>query len=525
MSPCTVEFRTRCADGTLIWIRTHSTPRALGDGDVVWDGVGVDISAEVASKERLAYLAYHDPLTGLCNRFLFIQTIESLFAAGLAEPRHVAAFSIDIDSFQEINDRLGASVGDAVLRHVADRLGKFAGRSGAAARLGGDEFGVAAADMPPEVSIAEQAAALCHALQQPMRIREHEVAIQVCVGVTSCPFTDGAPALGKDAAEELLKQSSFALAEAKRGGRGTFRVYSKQMDDRERNRSVLRQSMRQGLQERQFVLHYHPIVDLSSGDIIGAEALVRWAHPVLGMQRPDLFIPEAETSGLIVPLGAWVIRTALFEMQDWERRCARPLRISINVSGVQLCDPGFITMLDEALADTGADPRMVDLELTESVLIEGSTLDVLKALQERGFRLAVDDFGTGYSSFRYLKALPISAVKIDQSFVRHMVIDSSDASIVRAILAVAKSLGLEVVAEGIETASQRDFLRNEGCKVGQGYLFSLPLAVEDFRWLLAGNATLPLSEAYALPARAGRAGSLVSAGVSRAGLHSTGNMQ
>jgi len=254
------------------------------------------------------------------------------------------------------------------------------------------------------------------------------------------------------------------------------------------------------MQEQQFVLHYHPIVDLATGKIVGAEALTRWAHPVLGMQRPELFIPEAESSGLIVPLGAWVVRTALFEMQAWQKDFARPLRVAVNVSAVQLLDPGFVAMLDAALEETGADAGLIDLELTESVLIDPSTMGVLQTLKARGFRLAVDDFGTGYSSFRYLQTLPVSVVKIDQTFVRQMVIDSSDASIVRAITAVARGLGLEVVAEGIETASQRDFLRVEGCNIGQGYLFSLPLTAEDFRWLLRIDATLPLGSEDTSPA-------------------------
>jgi diguanylate cyclase (GGDEF)-like protein/PAS domain S-box-containing protein len=522
LSACTIEFRTFGENGSLIWIRSLSTPRVLGDGTVVWDGVGIDISAEIASKESLTYLAYHDPLTGLCNRVLFMQTVEAMCAPRLGERHRIVVLSIDIDSLQKINDMLGAPVGDAVLRHVADRLREFAGATGVAARLGGDEFGVATEDMQHAGSIADTAAALCRVLQEPILIREHEIAIQVCVGGTHYPFADGELMPGRNTAEELLKQSNFALAEAKRGGCGICRGYSKQLDDREQNRTVLRHSMRQALQAQQFVLHYHPIVELATGQIVGAEALVRWAHPVLGMQRPDLFIAEAESSGLIIPLGAWVIRSALFEMQEWERRCARSLRMSVNVSGVQLRDPGFITMLDEALAVTGADPRMIDLELTESVLIEGSSLDVVQALQERGFSLAVDDFGTGYSSFRYLKTLPVSTVKIDQSFVRHMVIDSSDASIVRAIAAVAKSLGLEIVAEGIETAAQRDFLRNEGCPLGQGYLFSLPLAVEDFRWLLTSNATLPAGEAYGQPVRAGRSGLHMPAGIWGADLQTAG---
>jgi EAL domain-containing protein (putative c-di-GMP-specific phosphodiesterase class I) len=231
--------------------------------------------------------------------------------------------------------------------------------------------------------------------------------LQVCVGAAAYPFADRDPMTSEDATRELVKRSTFALADAKRGGSGCFRQYSRELDDRERNRLELRRSMQRGLQEHQFILHYHPIVDLASGEIVGAEALLRWAHPKLGMQRPDLFIPEAECSGLIVPLGAWVIRTALFEMQEWQKRCARPIRMAINVSGVQLLDANFVSMLDEALEETRVDPSLIDLELTESVFIDASALIILQALRARGCRLVVDDFGTGYSSFRYLQTLPI----------------------------------------------------------------------------------------------------------------------
>jgi diguanylate cyclase (GGDEF)-like protein/PAS domain S-box-containing protein len=496
LSPCVTEFRALCANGTLLWLRTQSAPRVLADGSVVWDGVGIDISAEMASKEELAYLAYHDPLTGLCNRVLFIKTLDEMCASALLEPRSIAAFKVDLDEFQKVNDARGLSIGDAVLRCVAERLTEFAGASGTSARLGGDEFGVVIADVPPEVSIADKAADLCRLLQRPMQIPGREISIQVCVGAAAYPFGDHDPMGEEDVAVELVKRSNFALADAKRGGSGSFRQYSKALDDRERNRSELRRSMQRALEEHQFILHYHPMVDLASGEIVGAEALLRWAHPELGMQRPDLFIPEAESSGLIAPLGAWVIRTALFEMQEWQKRCARPLHMAINVSGVQLLDPNFVSMLDGVLEETGVDPRLIDLELTESALIDAPALSVLQVLKARGCQLVVDDFGTGYSSFRYLRTLPISAVKIDQAFVRNMVIDSSDASIVRAIVAVAKSLGLRVIAEGIETWAQRDFLGEEGCCVGQGYLFSLPLTSEDFCWLLTSNAKLPLGEEH-----------------------------
>jgi diguanylate cyclase (GGDEF)-like protein/PAS domain S-box-containing protein len=496
MSPATIEHRAVRADGTALWLRSQSTPRSTNDGGVVWDGVGIDITAEMASKESLAYLAYHDPLTGLCNRVLFLQTAQAMCAGAVAEARRICILSIDLHAFQEINDTLGPSIGDAVLRSVASRLSEFAGASGVAARLGGDEFGVATPDMPPGVTITDTAAALARLLRRPMQIREHEITIQAHVGATIYPFPDDNETVAGDVAEAVLKQSNLALGEAKRIGGGVVQLYSPELDGREKNRVVLRHSMRRGLHEQQFVLHYHPIVDLATGEILGAEALVRWSHPERGMQRPDLFIPEAESSGLIIPLGAWVLRTALLELREWEKHSARALRISINVSGIQLRDPGFLGMLDELLDETGADPRKIDLELTESVLINGSTLRVLHALKERGYRLAIDDFGTGYSSFRYLQTLPIEQVKIDQTFVRQMVIDSSDASIVRAIVVVAKSLELEIIAEGIETPAQREFLHDQGCRMGQGYLFSLPLSAEDFHWLLKNKTTLPPGDHY-----------------------------
>jgi EAL domain-containing protein (putative c-di-GMP-specific phosphodiesterase class I) len=341
-------------------------------------------------------------------------------------------------------------------------------------------------------------------------IEGHEIVAQACVGATAYCLRDdvtapGDPAPGPTApmaatpsslADEIVKQSNLALAEAKRAGRGAHRIYAAELDDRERSRVILRQSLQRAVGEEQFLLQYHPLVDLRSGRIVGAEALVRWEHPELGMQQPDRFIPLAEASGLIVPLGRWVLRTALRELSEWARAGIDPPRVSVNISSVQLRDPDFIAAIDEALADTGCDPRRIDFELTESVLIEASsrTLTVLNALKRRGFRLALDDFGTGYSSFQYLRSLPIDKVKIDQAFVRRMAVDSSDAAIVRAIMTVARSLSLEIVAEGIETLVQRDFLRNEGCPVGQGYFFSLPLPAPAFRELLGRRVMLPVWE-------------------------------
>jgi EAL domain-containing protein (putative c-di-GMP-specific phosphodiesterase class I) len=265
---------------------------------------------------------------------------------------------------------------------------------------------------------------------------------------------------------------------------------------------VLRHSLRKAIEEKQFKLHYQPLVDLVSGTIVGAEALVRWNHPELGLQRPDIFIPFAESSGLIIPLGNWIFREAMQQVVSWRRDGLEVPKIAINVSGVQLQDPGLLRSIETALAQTGAQARHFELELTEGFMIEASpsTLGLLKSLKTLGFTLAIDDFGTGHSSFRYLRDFPVDKVKIDQTFVRQMVVDSSDASIIRAIIALAKSLDLKVVAEGIETMVQRNFLREEGCQIGQGYLFSVPLTAEDFGYLIARNIRLPWSASVDLPA-------------------------
>jgi len=281
---------------------------------------------------------------------------------------------------------------------------------------------------------------------------------------------------------------------------------------RERQTVILQRSLKRGSIEAQFHLVYHPLVEIGTGRIIGAEALLRWHHPELGVQPPDRFIPLAEASGLIVPLGAWVLRTALHELRAWHAAGSPGIRIAVNVSSVQLRDSGFIAMIDDIVAETGIDPSLVDLELTESVMIDSTmaTLAVLDALKARSFHLALDDFGTGYSSFRCLQDLPIDQIKIDQTFVRSVTDDTGEDAIVRAMLAVTDRLGVGVIAEGIETAPQREFLCREGCTFGQGYYFSMPLQTESFRTLLASHATLPLPAPSIVPARSqayGRTGS------------------
>jgi diguanylate cyclase (GGDEF)-like protein/PAS domain S-box-containing protein len=493
VSAATIEFRVITASGEERWLRTQSAPRESAGGAMVWDGVGIDVTVEKASKASLAYLAYYDPLTGLSNRLLFMRSLAAAVETLDVGSGPVVVFTVDIDGFQEVNDALGASIGDAVLCCVADRLAEFAMASGVAGRLGGDEFGVLRSDIPTTMDVGGYAAALAAALKAPIHVEGHEINLDACVGVTRYLAEAGARHFASNLAAELVKQANLALAEAKRAGRGEYRAFVTALHNREHSRMILRQSLQRALAAEQFIVHYHPFVDLTAGRIIGAEALVRWRHPDLGMQRPDVFIPMAEASGLIVPLGQWVFETALRASRQWQVGQGDRRTVSVNVSAVQLTHPGFIGMVEATLEATGIDPRNVELELTESVLIDSSTplLEILNRLKQIGFGLSLDDFGTGYSSFQYLRNFPIDTVKIDQSFVRHMVIDSGDASIIRAIMTIAKSLDLKVIAEGVETQAQLDFLRAEGCLVGQGHLFSLPIAADELSALLQSGVKLP----------------------------------
>jgi diguanylate cyclase (GGDEF)-like protein/PAS domain S-box-containing protein len=500
LSPLNLEFRLTTEAGGERWIRNRSMPRCTVSGDIIWDGVGLDVTAEKLAEKRLSFLAYHDPLTGLPNRLLLTTSLGVALNAAASDQNEIALFKIDLDDFQEINDAIGQSAADGVLRTIAKRLSKAADdHGGYAARIGGDEFAVLQSVRGDE--LFSRAAEICKQVAVPISVDDREIVVDACIGAAVACSTEMESPQPGEAASELMKRAHVALNEAKRAGRGVCRVYSTESDDRLRNRMLLRQSLRRGIGEGQFRLHYHPLVDLASGRIVGAEALIRWDHPELGLQRPDVFIPLAESSGLIIPLGEWVLNEAMRQSQEWTAQGIKVPRIAINVSGVQIHDPAFLHTVQRALAQTGANASNFELELTEGFMIDASTeiLKVLNAVKATGFSLAVDDFGTGHSSFSYLRDFPVDKVKIDQTFVRQMVIDSSDASIIRAIVALAKSLRLGVVAEGIETAAQRDFLRDEGCCTGQGYLFSLPLTAEDFAFLLASGVTLPVAPPVEAP--------------------------
>jgi diguanylate cyclase (GGDEF)-like protein/PAS domain S-box-containing protein len=497
------DFRVVSEDGALHWFRSVAPPRRMPNNDIIWDGFALDITAEKAAETQLAFMAFHDSLTGLSNRARFRNSLRKAIDSIASDGDRLEIFFIDLDAFEEVNDTFGYAVGNDVLRSVAQRLEVFAEDGGGiVARLGGDEFAVLLADVAVACSTADLAESIGAALSRPMQLSGHDIVLEVCVGAAVFPHpAEGAPPAVADACRELMQQADLALRAAKQQGPGAHRIYAAEFDDRNRNRMALRQSLGRAVKERHFVLNYQPLIELASGRIVAAEALVRWNHPELGLQRPDLFIPLAEASGLIVPLGAWIMEEAMRCAQSWRKNGIDTPRIAINVSSVQLQKPGFIASVEQALAATGADPCDFEFELTESVLIEFSTdmLSTLNALKSLGFSIAIDDFGTGHSTFKYLRDFPVDKIKIDQTFIRTLVIDSSDAVIVRAMIALARNLGIQIVAEGIETRMQRDFLRDEGCTLGQGYLFSMPLAEEDFGWMLENRPTLPMGFQYPEP--------------------------
>jgi diguanylate cyclase (GGDEF)-like protein/PAS domain S-box-containing protein len=495
------EFRMVSSEGAVRWVRSEAQAVRHPNGDIVWDGLALDITAEKTSELERSYLSLHDKLTGLANRELFRNRLrQAIDRAGVDESR-LGVFIIDLDAFQEVNDSRGQLAGDEVLRQIGRRLQALVDdRFGTVARLGGDEFAVLVPALDQPSALEAIARELCAEVRRPVVIENSALVLEGSLGASVFPPADPSRQFRtSDVGEEIMKQADLALHAAKKEEPGSFRVYETGLDDRFRNRIALRQSLTAAIAERQFELHYQPFVSLVSGEILGAEALVRWRHPTLGFQRPEAFIPLAESSGLIVPLGEWVLGEALRQGESWRRRGLSAGRIAINLSGVQLRRspqlqrPDFLAIVEKLLADTGADPRGFEFELTEGIIIESSTetLSVLKSLKTLGFKITIDDFGTGHANFRYLRDFVVDKVKIDRSFIARIGEDSETEAIVAAMIRLTRVLGAQVVAEGVESAFQRDFLIEQGCEFGQGYLFSVPVAAEDFSWMLQQRMSFP----------------------------------
>ncbi|WP_456685218.1 bifunctional diguanylate cyclase/phosphodiesterase [Bradyrhizobium sp. P5_C11_2] len=429
--------------------------------------------------ERIEYLASHDSLTNLPNRETFNGLLREAIDAAQRLDHRFAVLFIDLDRFKVINDSLGHEAGDLLLLEVADRLRNALRASDVVARLGGDEF-VVILDQCGEIDDVQRIATdLLAALGQPMELAGHECHTTASIGIAMYP------ANGADA-QTLTKNADMAMYLAKEDGKNGYRFFSKEVKTQSIERLSLESALRRALEREQLSLNYQPKVDMETGQITGVEALLRWTHPDLGSISPAQFIPLAEETGLIVPIGRWVVREACAQAMAWQRRGLLPVSMAVNLSPRQFADEHLLQDVDEALAASGMSPVLLQLEVTESMMMRnvGRALKVLDAIQSRGIRLAIDDFGTGYSSMSLMKHFPIDTIKIDRSFVRDLPQDSEDQAIAQAIISMGKALGMTVVAEGVENAEQEAFLRTHGCDEMQGFLISKPVAARQMAELL-----------------------------------------
>jgi diguanylate cyclase (GGDEF)-like protein/PAS domain S-box-containing protein len=481
------EVRFTRPDGQLTWAAISGMPVFGEDGKFQgYRGVGRSITEYKLAQEQINALAFYDALTELPNRRLLLEQLKRALLSHARDQRHGALLFIDLDNFKTLNDTLGHETGDLLLQQVAQRLLACVREADSVARLGGDEFVVMlqglSADALDAASDAEQVGhKILDAFGPPFVLTGREYRSTPSIGITL--FSQGAQGV-----EDLLKQADLAMYQAKAAGRNTLRMFDQGMQAAVDARVAMETDLRTALAQSQFVLHYQPVVG-RTGMVNGAEALVRWQHPTRGQVSPGQFIPLAEATGLIVPLGQWVLDAACCQLAEWgDFGRTRHLTLAVNVSTPQFEAPDFVAQVFEALERHGADPARLKLELTES-LLAGNVEDVVQkmaALRERGVDFSLDDFGTGYSSLSYLKRLPLSHLKIDQSFVRDLLVDPNDEAIARTIIALGASLGLAVIAEGVETEGQLALLRAMGCETFQGYLFARPMPIEDFAALLPG---------------------------------------
>ena len=443
-----------------------------------------DITERIAASQRIEKLSHTDTLTGLPNRVLLGERIERALALAQREGAPFALLLLNLDHFKHINDTLGHAFGDRVLVEVGERLAAGVRQIDTVARLGADEF-VLLAQRSDAAGAEAAARRVMEALQRPFTLDGMSFTVTASLGIALHP-ADGADM------DSLLGRADAAMREVKQAGRAGFRFHTQrsQAGDADlRTRMQLDHAMRQALTQQRFRLHYQPQIDFASGTVIGAEALIRWRDPELGEVPPGRFIPVAEESGFIVAIGDWVLRQAVAQAAQWHA-AGMPMRMSVNVSALQFRQPGFVDGVSSTLRAAGLPGRLLELELTESILIQDveDTLARLHALAGLGVLLAIDDFGTGYSSLGYLKRLPIGRLKIDRSFVMDLPGDTSDASIVNAIINLGRALDIQVIAEGVETEAQRQFLRQAGCHEFQGYLFAPALDVQSFEALVAPAA-------------------------------------
>lgn len=443
-----------------------------------------DISLRKTAEAQIQYLSSHDALTGLPNRVLFQDRLENAISVASRDHRRVALLNLDMDNFKLLNDSLGHTAGDALLRGVASRLKRCIRETDSLSRLGGDAFLIALTDIKNIESINTMLMAVLEQVATPMDIVGRTLSLTCSIGVAVYP-DDG------DQIETLLKRADKAMYHAKEAGRNTYRFFTEQINSDSLEHLRIAHGLRQAVKQNQFMLHYQPQIDLRTGQLIGAEALIRWNHPTEGLVRPEQFVGIAEQTGLIVEMGDWVLCEACRQAVAWQQAGLPPMVVAVNVSAVQFRRGDFEQSVLTALEQSGLAPQYLEIELTESVLLYD--MDIMMSLMSRlknlGVKLAIDDFGAGYSSLSYLKKFKVDRLKIDQSFVRDIARDPEDRAIVSAIVQMARSLHLRSIAEGVETAAQLEFLSEQGCDEAQGYFYSRPIPPEAFEVFVRAMGT------------------------------------
>ncbi|BCK87882.1 regulator of RpoS [Sideroxyarcus emersonii] len=461
--------------------------------NVLLSQINLELAAEMEHKDsQIERIAHYDPLTDLPNRLLFLDRLDQEIARAHRDNQMVAVMSLDLDRFKQVNDSFGHPVGDELLQIVAGRLAGHVRECDTVARIAGDEFGLLLADIKATHYAGEVAQKILDSFaHDPVTIGDSEIYVTLSIGISIYPF-DGINTTA------LLKNAAAALHHAKHEGRNNFQYYAGQMNASAWRRLKLETELRRALEREEFVLHYQPKADLQSGKVVGMEALLRWQSADRGLVAPGEFISVLEETGMILPVGEWVLRTACKQACLWQAAGFPDIHIAVNLSAMQFRQPDFASLVLGIMRESGLEPALgvIELELTETVLMHNSagTLDTLRKLHEAGMRLSIDDFGTGYSSLSYLKRFPINSLKIDQSFVQDLPVNPDDEAIVAAIIALGRSLGLGLIAEGVETEEQLARLRRMGCNQMQGYLFSRPVPAAEMTYLLqnGGGLDLPL---------------------------------
>lgn len=474
------EYRVKIKSGEYVWISSRGRALRNESGRPIrMVGSYTDISEQKKVQQQVHRMAYYDSLTGLPNRILFFNTLKQELEKSKQNGQKGALFFVDLDNFKTINDTIGHAFGDELLKTVAKMIQASIGQSAMAARIGGDEFIILSPNVANMVEVVDIARKLLSILNGTWRVKEYEFYLTASIGITVYP-TDG------NSADQLLKNADMAMYAAKEKGKNSYQFFDKAMSQRILEKAAMEKSLRYAIKNNELDVYYQPMLDVKTGKVVEIEALLRWKHPQKGLLSPFDFIPIAEETGLIIPIGEWVLRTACRQNKIWEQNGYFPCSIAVNISAVQLQNRDFVETVKKVLHDTGLAPGLLQLEITESTLMKSidSTINILNDLRRIGVKISLDDFGTGYSSLNYLKRLPINTLKIDKTFVDDIQGESDDKAITGAIIALAHRMRLDVTAEGVETKEQLKCLTSQQCDKVQGFLLCKPCPAEELEELI-----------------------------------------